>query len=61
MMFGGLCFLAGSGILSSSFSWPQLVAGRLVLGLGVGLATQSTPLYLMEMSPPQWRGELSGW
>jgi MFS family permease len=57
MLLGGLGFMAGSALLASAYSWPQLVAGRLVMGLGVGLATQATPLYLMEMSPPQWRGE----
>lgn len=60
MLLGGLGFMAGSALLAAAYSWPQLVAGRLVMGLGVGLATQATPLYLMEMSPPQWRGEW-GW
>jgi MFS family permease len=49
--------MVGAALLASAYSWPQLVAGRLVMGLGVGLATQATPPYLMEMSPAQWRGE----
>lgn len=57
MMFGGICFLIGAILLATAFSWTQLVIGRLVLGLGVGLATMATPFYMNEMTPPQWRGE----
>jgi MFS family permease len=57
MMFGGVCFLAGAILLAAAFTWAQLVVGRLVLGLGVGLATMATPFYMNEMTPPQWRGE----
>jgi MFS family permease len=33
--------------------------GRLILGLGVGFATQATPLYLSEMAPYNLRGALN--
>jgi hypothetical protein len=59
MSLGGILFFAGSVILSTTFSggWTQLVIGRLILGFGVGLATMATPLYMAELTPPQWRGE----
>jgi len=57
MLLGGLCFVAGSALLASARAWAQLVVGRLVLGLGVGLATMATPLYLAEMAPAQYRGK----
>lgn len=37
----------------------MLVVGRMVLGLGVGFATQATPLYLSEMAPFRLRGALN--
>lgn len=51
--------MGGSGILASTFTggWYQLVAGRLTLGLGVGLASMATPLYMAEVTPAQWRGK----
>lgn len=46
--------------MASAFSIAQLVVGRLVLGVGVGFATQATPLYLSEMAPYNLRGEWQG-
>jgi hypothetical protein len=46
----------GTALVASAFSVAQLVIGRLVLGVGVGLATQATPLYLSEMAPYNLRG-----
>jgi sugar porter (SP) family MFS transporter len=33
-----------------------LVIGRLIVGLGIGLATSTVPIYISEVSPPQTRG-----
>lgn len=59
MCLGGMLFFTGSIILATTFSggWTQLVIGRLILGFGVGLATMATPLYMAELTPPQWRGK----
>lgn len=46
-------------LVASAFSIAQLVVGRLILGVGVGLATQATPLYLSEMAPYNLRGGLN--
>lgn len=50
---------AGTVLVASAFSIAQLVVGRLILGVGVGLATQATPLYLSEMAPYNLRGGLN--
>lgn len=50
---------AGTVLVASAFSIAQLVIGRLILGVGVGLATQATPLYLSEMAPYNLRGGLN--
>lgn len=46
-------------LVASAFHIAQLVIGRLVLGVGVGFATQATPLYLSEMAPYNLRGALN--
>jgi MFS family permease len=52
-------WLAGTVLVASAFSIAQLVVGRLILGIGVGFATQATPLYLSEMAPYNLRGALN--
>lgn len=46
-------------LVASAFSIAQLVVGRIILGIGVGFATQATPLYLSEMAPYNLRGALN--
>ncbi|WP_350223577.1 sugar porter family MFS transporter [Gleimia hominis] len=47
----------GSGVAPGFFS---LVASRIVLGLGVGIASSLIPTYLSELSPVDKRGSLTG-
>jgi MFS family permease len=37
-----------------------ILGGRFVLGFGVAISTTAAPAYVVEMSPPQWRGRLTG-
>ena len=39
-----------------TISW--LIAGRLVVGLGIGVASQIIPLYIAEVAPDEIRGKL---
>jgi sugar porter (SP) family MFS transporter len=59
MMAGGACFLAGTALVTFAMHMAMLVLGRVVLGIGVGFATQATPLYLSEMAPFKLRGALT--
>eukprot|EP00878_Enallax_costatus_P003747 GHUV01003963.1.p1 GENE.GHUV01003963.1~~GHUV01003963.1.p1 ORF type:complete len:430 (+),score=129.74 GHUV01003963.1:238-1527(+) len=59
MMAGGACFLVGTALVACAVHMVMLVLGRLVLGVGVGFATQATPLYLSEMAPFNLRGALN--
>ncbi|KAL2466409.1 Sugar transport protein 1 [Abeliophyllum distichum] len=56
MMFGGLIFLVGAIINAAAVHISMLIIGRVLLGIGVGFANQSVPLYLSEMSPYNYRG-----
>lgn len=59
MTFGGICFLVGTALVAAAYAKAQLIIGRVVLGFGVGFATQATPLYLSEMAPFNLRGALN--
>lgn len=59
MMAGGACFAIGTALVAAAVNIAMLVVGRLVLGFGVGFATQATPLYLSEMAPYKLRGTLN--
>ncbi|KAJ4849434.1 Sugar transport protein 10 [Turnera subulata] len=59
MLFGGSIFLAGAIINGVAVNVAMLIIGRLLLGVGVGFANQSVPVYLSEMAPAKLRGALN--
>lgn len=54
----GLVFVAGTAIMVFSVSYWMLLAGRLVLGVAVGAASATVPVYLSEISPVEIRGRV---
>lgn len=59
MCFGGISFLVGAILNGVAVNTAMLIIGRLLLGVGVGFANQSVPVYLSEMAPPRIRGALN--
>jgi MFS family permease len=59
MLCGGLAFLVGSALNAGARDLAMLIIGRILLGVGVGFANQSVPLYLSEMAPAKLRGGLN--
>ncbi|KAL3524135.1 hypothetical protein ACH5RR_016969 [Cinchona calisaya] len=59
ILLGGAAFLIGSAIGGAACNVFMLIVGRLLLGVGIGFANQSVPLYLSEMAPPKNRGAFS--
>ncbi|XP_043715223.1 sugar transport protein 10-like [Telopea speciosissima] len=59
MLIGGTVFLVGSIINGIASNVLMLIIGRLLLGVGVGFANQSVPVYLSEMAPAKVRGALN--
>ncbi|MFW6690620.1 sugar porter family MFS transporter [Streptomyces sp. MAR4 CNX-425] len=54
----GAVFLAGTAMVALAGGYGVLLAGRLVLGLAVGAASATVPVYLSEVSPTEIRGRL---
>ncbi|PIA54473.1 hypothetical protein AQUCO_00900785v1 [Aquilegia coerulea] len=59
MLIGGLVFLVGAILNGAAMNVEMLIIGRLLLGVGVGFANQSVPVYLSEMAPAKLRGALN--
>ena len=58
IILAGVCFLLGSFFLALAEDFAELLIGRLLLGLGVGLSSIAVPVYLAELSPPSFRGKI---
>jgi MFS transporter, SP family, arabinose:H+ symporter len=43
-----------------AFTWPMLMAGRFLGGLGIGGSSVLGPVYIAEIAPGRWRGRLVG-
>ncbi|KAI3949854.1 hypothetical protein MKW92_003318 [Papaver armeniacum] len=59
MLVGGVVFLVGSALNGAAKNVEMLIIGRILLGVGIGYANQSVPVYLSEMAPPRLRGALN--
>ncbi|KAJ5184822.1 General substrate transporter [Penicillium cf. griseofulvum] len=64
IFLAGCTALVGIAIQASPFSLGQLIAGRVITGLGVGGFTATIPMYVSESSGAEARGRmvlLEGW
>jgi sugar porter (SP) family MFS transporter len=43
-----------------AWNWPALIVFRFIGGLGIGGSSVLGPMYIAEISPPNWRGRLVG-
>lgn len=55
---GSVWFIVGSVLQASAFAFPQLVVGRFIGGVGIGILSSTAPMYISEISPPNIRGSL---
>ncbi|GAB2232637.1 hypothetical protein Droror1_Dr00011679 [Drosera rotundifolia] len=56
---GGISFLLGAILNATAQNLAMLIAGRLMLEVGIGFGNQVVPLYLSEMAPAHIRGGLN--
>ena len=58
LVFGAVLFVGGSLLCGLAWSPWMLAGARLVLGLAIGTATFTAPLYLAEVAPGRIRGAM---
>ncbi|KAL4812470.1 general substrate transporter [Aspergillus spinulosporus] len=57
---GAVIWCIGSAITCSSFSIGQLVVGRFINGVSVGICSAQVPVYVSELAQPSKRGTVVG-
>ncbi|KAM0746829.1 putative myo-inositol transporter [Meredithblackwellia eburnea MCA 4105] len=60
MVISDVFFTIGAAVIAASYSVGQMVAGRILLGVGVGGASVIAPLYIAELAPTAIRGRCVG-
>ncbi|KAL2868795.1 sugar porter family MFS transporter [Aspergillus lucknowensis] len=60
LAFSSVVCIVGAVIQAGSYTIPQIIIGRVVLGLGVGGCAAGVPLYQSEIAPSTLRGRLIG-
>lgn len=50
LIYGNVLSVIGTIISATSYGYGQLIAGRLILGIGNGLITSMGPIYVAEMA-----------
>lgn len=58
LILGALLFVAGSLLCAVAWSPGALIVARVVLGLAIGIASFTAPLYLAEVAPEYIRGAM---
>ncbi|KAJ7780634.1 general substrate transporter [Mycena maculata] len=60
MFAGGLFCMVGGIVVTVARDVKYLKAGRFLLGMSTALLEVAAPMFVVEISPPQWRGRLTG-
>ncbi|XP_041820160.1 proton myo-inositol cotransporter-like [Chelmon rostratus] len=58
ILLASFFFTVGGIVLSTAPGKEALLAGRLIVGVGLGIASMTVPVYVAEASPPHLRGQL---
>ncbi|XP_037623415.1 proton myo-inositol cotransporter-like isoform X2 [Sebastes umbrosus] len=58
ILLASFIFSVGGIILSLAPGKVVLLVGRITVGLGIGIASMTVPVYIAEVSPPHQRGQL---
>lgn len=58
ILVADVLFFAGALVMALAPSPRVIIVGRILVGLGVGMASMTSPLYISEASPHRIRGAL---
>ncbi|KAL6278956.1 hypothetical protein ACE6H2_022557 [Prunus campanulata] len=59
MRIASFMYLIGAILTAAALNIPMLIVGRILLGIGIGFAIQSSLIYVSEMAPAYIRGALN--
>jgi len=57
-LFAAAVFTLGSIVLAVAWDYSSLIIGRVIVGIGIGVASLTTPMYIAEVATPSKRGTL---
>lgn len=58
LLIAASVFTVGAVLMGASVNKEMLLGGRVIVGLGIGLAAMAVPLYIAECAPVEMRGKL---
>ncbi|RVE58113.1 hypothetical protein OJAV_G00205900 [Oryzias javanicus] len=58
ILLASFFFTLGGIVLSTAPGKEALLAGRIIVGVGLGIVSMTVPVYIAEASPPHLRGQL---
>lgn len=58
LLMGDLLFAAGALFMAAAINTTTVIIGRVIVGLGIGLASVTAPIYIAECSPSSMRAAL---
>lgn len=58
ILLSSAMFAIGSCLMAVARTFVELLIGRLIVGIAIGFASMTVPLYIAEVSPPNIRGQL---
>ncbi|KAL6562311.1 Inositol transporter 4 [Orobanche gracilis] len=58
ILWADILFFVGAIVMAASVAPWMIILGRIFVGLGVGMASMTSPLYISEVSPARIRGAL---
>ena len=58
LLFDAALFIIGTLITAFATNVTMLIIGRLLVGVAIGIASYTAPLYIAEIAPPKHRGAL---
>ncbi|KAI0234397.1 Proton myo-inositol cotransporter [Lamellibrachia satsuma] len=58
ILLGSVVFAIGALLLAAAVNIAMLLCGRCILGIGIGLASTTVPMYIAESAPADHRGQL---
>jgi len=59
IMISSVVFTLGSILMALSWNFYALLAGRFIVGAGIGFSSMTVPIYISELSPQHVRGKMT--